>query len=74
MKIQIHKVEELRLEDVTEEINKFISIKRFSEEDIVNIQVQQGKTSEGRSTYVGFVIYKDKSIEYKAKVATEIWP
>ena len=63
MKIQIHKVEELRLEDVTEEINKFISIKRFSEEDIVNIQVQEGKTG-----YVGFVIYKDKSTDYKANI------
>lgn len=63
MKIKIHKIEELRLEDVTEEINKFISIKRFSEEDIVNIQVQEGKTS-----YIGFVIYKDKSTDYKANI------
>ncbi len=63
MKINIHKIEELRLEDVTKEINKFISIKRFSEKDIVNIQVQEGKTG-----YVGFVIYNDKSTDYKTYV------
>ena len=63
MKIEIHKVEELRLEDVPEEINKFISIKRLPEEDIVNIQVQEVKTS-----YVGFIIYKVKSTDYKANI------
>ena len=63
MKIEIYKIEELRLEDVTKEINKFISIKRFSEKDIVNIQVQEGKTG-----YVGFVIYKDKFTDCKTYV------